>query len=117
MVLIIEFWLGKGSGGETIEASRTIDSNGDGLGEVEAVGTLEGRNLASRVDLQELSAGVESSGRVGLSLDQLQIEVIVLSSDQDGEGATVVLNSVRHETMKRKKRHLQADRRAFRKPF
>lgn len=71
--------------------SHTIDGNGNGLREGEAIGTLEGGDLASGVELEVLSAGVELSSRVGLSLNQLQIEVVVLSSDQDGEGATVVL--------------------------
>lgn len=73
------------------KCSRTIDSNGNGLRQSEAIGTLEGGDLASRVDLEVLSAGVELSGRVSLGVNQLQLEVVVLSSDQDGDGATVVL--------------------------
>ena len=76
--------------------SHTIDGNGDGLRESEAIGTLEGGDLASGVDLEVLSAGVELSGRVSLGVNQLQLEVVVLSSDQDGDGATVVLDDVRH---------------------
>lgn len=94
--------------------SRTVDGNGNGLGEVEAVGTLEGRDLASGVDLQVLSGG---SGRVRHGVDQLKIEVIVLSSDQDGESATVFLINVRKASKRRKAKHIQADRRAFRTPF
>lgn len=76
--------------------SHTIDGNGNNLREGEAIGTLEGGDLASGVELEELSAGVELSSSVGLSLNQLQIEVVVLSSDQDGDGATVVLKNIRH---------------------
>lgn len=76
--------------------SHTIDGDGNRLRQSEAIGTLEGGDLASGVDLEVLSAGVEFSGRVSLSLNQLQIEVVVLSSDQDGDGATVVLENVRH---------------------
>lgn len=78
------------------KCSHTIDGNGNNLREGEAIGTLEGGDLASGVDLEVLSAGVELSSRVGLSLNQLQIEVVVLSSDQDGDGATVVLKNIRH---------------------
>jgi hypothetical protein len=78
------------------EYSHTIDSNGNGLRQSEAIGTLEGGDLASGVDLEVLSAGVELSGRVSLGVNQLQLEVVVLSSDQDGDGATVVLKDVRH---------------------
>lgn len=93
--------------------SHTIDSDGDGLGEVEAVGTLEGRNLASRVDLQVLSGG---SGRVGHGVNELELKVVVLSSDQDGKSATVFLINVRKAT-KRRGHHIRADRRAFRTPL
>lgn len=70
---------------------RTIDGNGDDLGEVEAVGALEGRDLAKGLDLAVLS------GSVGLSLDQLQVQAVVLSSDQDGDGTTVFLKGESEE--------------------
>lgn len=76
--------------------SHTIDGNGNDLRQSEAIGTLEGGDLASGVELEVLSAGVELSARVSLGLNQLQVEVVVLSSDQDGEGATVVLEYIRH---------------------
>lgn len=72
--------------------SHTVDSNGDGLREVEAVGTFEGGNLASAVQLQVLRG---SFARVGHGVDKLELEVIVLSSDQDGKSATVFLIHVR----------------------
>lgn len=73
---------------------RTIDGNGDDLGEVEAVGALEGRDLAKGLDLAVLSGSV---GRVGLSLNQLQVQAVVLGSDQDGDGTTVFLKGVRRD--------------------
>lgn len=76
--------------------SHTIDGNGNSLRQSEAIGTLESGDLASGVDLEVLSAGVEFSVRVGLGVNQLQVEVVVLSSDQDGDGATVVLENIRH---------------------
>ena len=94
--------------------SHTIDSDGNGLGEVEAVGTLEGGDLASGVDLKVLSGG---SRRVGNGVHQLKLEVIVLSSDQDGKSATVFLINVREATKKKRPEHIRADRRAFRTPF
>jgi hypothetical protein len=99
------------------KSSLTIDGNGDGLGESEAIGTLEGRDLANGADLAVLSTTVEGGGRVGLSLDQLQVEVVVLSSDQDGQGATVVLDNVREELNKKRGGNVRADRKAFRTPF
>lgn len=69
----------------------TVDGDGDGLGQVEAIGTSESRNLAQRVDLAVLSTGVEVGAGVSSSLNQLQVQVVVLGSDQDGDGARVVL--------------------------
>ena len=74
---------------------RTIDGQSDGLGQNEAIGTLESGDLAKGRDLAVLSTRVERGSIVGLGLDQLQLEVVVLGSDQDGEGATVVLRRVR----------------------
>lgn len=68
---------------------HTVDGNGDSLGQSEAIGTLESGDLAEGLELEVLSAGVNS--RVGLGLDQLQVEVVVLGSDQDGDGTTVLL--------------------------
>lgn len=86
------------------KASHTIDGNGNSLREVEAIGTLEGGDLARGVDLVVLSAGVELSSRVSLGGNQLQLQVVVLSSDQDGEGATVVLEKVRK---RRQSKHVE----------
>jgi hypothetical protein len=41
----------------------------------------------------------------------------VLSSDQDGQGATVVLDNVREELNKNRGGNVRADRKAFRTPF
>lgn len=79
--------------------THTIDGDGDGLGQSEAIGTLESRDLAEGRELAVLSTGVERGSVVSLSLDQLQVQVVVLGSDQDGEGATVVLEEVREGTM------------------
>ena len=76
-------------------STHTVDSNGDDLGQGEAIGTLESGDLAKGRDLAVLSTRVERGSIVGLGLDQLQLEVVVLGSDQDGEGATVVLRRVR----------------------
>jgi hypothetical protein len=98
--------------------SHTIDGNGNSLRQVEAIGTLEGGDLASGVNLGELRAAVEGSGRVSLGVDQLQLQVVVLSSDQDGEGATVVLEgSATAKDIKDREKNIQADRKAFRRPF
>lgn len=94
---------------------RTIDGDGDSLGELEAVGTLEGRDLAEGLDLAVLGARVLGAAR--LSLDQVQLKAVVLGSDQGGDGTTVVLRGVRRDRRCSKKKNIQGDRRAFRKPF
>ena len=70
---------------------RTIDSQSDGLGQDEAICTLESGDLAGRVELGVLSRLVEGSSRVGLSLDELKLQVVALSSDLNGDGTTVFL--------------------------
>lgn len=67
---------------------HTVDGDGNDLSEGEAIGTLEGRDLAERVELGVLSVG---AGRVGDSVDQLKVKVVELGSDQDRDGATVLL--------------------------
>lgn len=67
----------------------TVDGNSHDLGQVEAIGALETRDLAEGVNLAVLSAVIGS--RVRLSLDQLEVEAVVLGSDQDGDGTTVFL--------------------------
>lgn len=75
-------------------AERTVDSDGDDLGKSEAVGTLEGGDLAKGAQLAVLSRLVESSSRVRLSLNQLKLNVVGLSRDEAGNGATVLLGSL-----------------------
>ena len=74
-----------------IGEKRTVDGDGNNLRESEAVGTLESRDLAKGVNLAVLSTGVELSVGVSVDLHQLQVEVVVLSGDQNGDGARVVL--------------------------
>jgi hypothetical protein len=70
---------------------RTVDSNGNGLGEGVAIGTLESRDLAKGAELSVLSRLVELGVGVSLSLNQLDVHVVGLSRDEDGDGARVVL--------------------------
>jgi hypothetical protein len=94
--VVVVWWWRKVEKWENVRArknschhQRTVDGNGDNLGQSEAIGTLEGGDLAKGLDLEVLGAGVNS--RVGLGFDQLQVEVVVLGSDQDGDGTTVLL--------------------------
>lgn len=73
---------------KTAVIKHTVDGDGNDLSEGEAVGTLESRDLAERVELGVLSVG---AGRVGDGVDQLDVEVVVLGSDQDRDGASVLL--------------------------
>jgi hypothetical protein len=52
---------------------RTVDGDGNGLGQFEAISTNEGRNLAKRVDI--------SRGLAGGGLNDFEVESIGLSSD------------------------------------
>ena len=52
---------------------RTVDGDGDGLGQDEAISTNEGRNLAKGVDVKR---GLATGG-----LDDFNVESIGLSSD------------------------------------
>lgn len=74
-----------------IQGERTVDSDGNDLRQSVAVGTLEGGDLAEGADLGVLSRLVERGTRVGLSLDQLKLNVVGLSRDEAGNGATVLL--------------------------
>lgn len=74
--------------------SHTVDGDGNGLGDSEAILALKGRDLAQGADLAVVRAGIERRGGLCLCLDQLQVQVVVLGSDQDGDGARVVLEGV-----------------------
>lgn len=70
---------------------HTVDGQSNDLGQTEAVGTLEGRDLARGVQLGVLSRLVELSARVRLSANQLEVQVVALRSNKDGDGAAVFL--------------------------
>ena len=65
----------------------TVDSDGDGLRENEAVSTLESRDLAKLVDLQIL--GRDALGR--LSVDKFDVKTVLLCDSKEGGGARVTL--------------------------
>lgn len=65
----------------------TVDSDGNGLRENEAVGTLEGRDLAELVELQVV--GRDTLGRLGL--DELNVEAVLLCDSKERGGARVTL--------------------------
>lgn len=66
---------------------RTVDGDGNSLGQVEAISTNEGRNLAKRVNVKRsLAAG---------GLNDFEVESIGLSSDDGGDGTAVALKEER----------------------
>ena len=65
----------------------TVDSNGNGLAENEAVGALEGRDLAELVELQVL--GGDAFSRHGL--DELKVKTVLLRNGEQRSGARVAL--------------------------
>jgi hypothetical protein len=70
---------------------RTVDSDGDNLREGEAVSALESGDLAQRLNLGVGIGLVEVGSRVGLGLNKLELEIVVLSSNEDRDSAGVVL--------------------------
>ena len=65
----------------------TVDSDGDALGEDKAVSALKGRDLAELVELQ-----VVLRDTLGwLSVDELDVEAILLRDGQERGGTRVTL--------------------------
>lgn len=73
----------------------TVDSDGDGLGENEAVLALEGGDLAELVELQVL--GRNTLG--GLSVDELDVEAVLLCDRKEGGGARVTLRGCQLQSL------------------
>lgn len=71
-------------------ASLTVDGNGNGLGESEAVLANEGGDLAKTVGLEVLSVGVALLG-----LDDVELDVVRLGDSADGCRTAVVLEEPR----------------------
>ena len=68
----------------------TVDSDGNGLRENEAVGALEGGDLAELVELQVLLR--DTLG--GLGGDELDIEAVLLGDGEERGGARVTLRGL-----------------------
>ena len=73
--------------GSYARGKRTVDSDGDALREDETVSALEGGDLAELVELQVL--GRDTLGR--LSVDELDVEAILLCDGEEGGGTRVTL--------------------------
>jgi hypothetical protein len=69
---------------------RTVDGNGNALGEDVAVGTLEGGDLAELVELEVLS--LDTLGRLGVN--DVKVEAVGLCDGQQGGGTGVTLSGV-----------------------
>jgi hypothetical protein len=70
-----------------VEILRTVDGNGNALGEDKAVSALEGRDLAELVKLQVLLRDTVG----GDSLDELEVEVVLLCYDTEASSPGVTL--------------------------
>lgn len=68
------------------EISRTVNSNGNGLRESKAILTEEGGDLAKLVGLEVLDRG-----SAGISLNDVELNVVGLCHSQNGGGAGVAL--------------------------
>lgn len=66
--------------------SRTVDGDGNALGESEAVLANKGGDLAKGVGLEVLGGSVAN-----LSLNNVEVNVVGLSHSADGRGSSVVL--------------------------
>lgn len=71
---------------DTRQWPRTVDGDGDGLGESVAIAADKGRDLSQLVVLQNLRARV-----IGIDLDSLELEAVGLRNGEDGRGAGVEL--------------------------
>lgn len=71
---------------DTRQERRTVDGDGDGLGESVAIAADKGRDLRKFVVLQDLRAGL-----FGVDLDNLELEAVGLRNGEDGRGAGVEL--------------------------
>lgn len=65
---------------------RTVDSDGNALGESKAIVAKESGNLAEGAGLLVLSGGIASLG-----LDNLEVEIVGLRNGEDAGGAGVLL--------------------------
>jgi hypothetical protein len=65
----------------------TVHNNGDDLGQDVAIGTLEGRDLA---ELVQTAVVIGDTGR-RLDLNELDVEVVGLSDDEERVGTWVAL--------------------------
>lgn len=74
---------------------RTVDGNGNALGEDVAVGTLEGGDLAELVELEVLS--LDTLGRLGVN--DVKVEAVGLCDGQQGGGTGVTLRKESVETV------------------
>ena len=68
-------------------STRTVDSDGDALGEDKAISADESRDLVEGVGLEELLSRLG-----GVGLDLLDIEAVGLRDGADGRRAGVALN-------------------------
>lgn len=68
----------------------TVDGNGHALVEDEAIGALEGRDLAQLVELQVVGGGVGN-----VDLDDFELEIVGLRDRTDGGRARVLLVGVK----------------------
>ena len=67
----------------------TVDSDGDALAEDKSVGALKGRDLSELVELQIVLR--DTLGR--LSVDELDLEAVLLRDGQERGGTRVTLSN------------------------
>lgn len=70
---------------------RTVDHDGNDLGQTKAIGVLEGGDLAQRAQLGVVRGLIERRSGVGIGIDQLELQVVALRGHKDGDGAGVIL--------------------------
>lgn len=70
---------------------RTVDGNGDGLSQDEAVGANEGRDLSEGIEAAVLGRVLELCVRGNINLDELEVELVGLCSHPGWDGAGVGL--------------------------
>ena len=86
-VLLRSAGQGRARNAKARKHTRTVDSDGDALGENKAISADEGRDLVEGVGLEELLSGLG-----GVGLDLLDVEAVGLRDGADGRRAGVALN-------------------------
>jgi hypothetical protein len=84
-------WNGEGRKNLQGGNKRTVDGNGNGLSQDEAVGADESRDLSESIEAAVFGRVLEGSVRSNVNLDELKVELVGLGCHPSWDGAGVGL--------------------------